>query len=90
MEEIRPDGSRAIAFSDGTKKEISADGLSIIVSFSNGDVRHIFPDQKVVCSQILVQLFSCSNASSLFQDLFLRRDENEAHNVSGWLRSAGI
>ncbi|XP_065831211.1 centromere protein J-like isoform X2 [Oscarella lobularis] len=48
VEEIRPDGSRAIAFSDGTKKEISADGLSIIVSFSNGDVRHIFPDQKVI------------------------------------------
>eukprot|EP00118_Oscarella_pearsei_P008466 m.43726 g.43726 ORF g.43726 m.43726 type:complete len:938 (+) comp33471_c0_seq1:246-3059(+) len=48
VEEIRPDGSRLITFPDGTKKEVSADGLSAIVSFGNGDIRHIFPDQKVV------------------------------------------
>ena len=35
-------------FTNGTRKEISADGLSVIVTFFNGDVKQIFPDQRVV------------------------------------------
>ena len=41
-------GAREILFSNGTKKEISSDGKSIIVSFFNGDVKQIMQDQRVV------------------------------------------
>ena len=41
-------GAREILFSNGTRKEISADGQSIVVSFFNGDMKQIMPDQRVV------------------------------------------
>ncbi|KAH3888449.1 centromere protein J-like [Dreissena polymorpha] len=41
-------GAREILFSNGTKKEISSDGKSIIVSFFNGDIKQIMPDQRVI------------------------------------------
>ncbi|CAB3981140.1 centromere J-like [Paramuricea clavata] len=46
-ETINPNGSRVVTFTNGTRKEISADGLSVVVTFFNGDVKQIFPDERV-------------------------------------------
>nr|XP_006814364.1 PREDICTED: centromere protein J-like [Saccoglossus kowalevskii] len=43
-----PNGRRVITFTNGTRKEISPDGLTIIVSFFNGDIKQIMPDQRVI------------------------------------------
>ncbi|KAM8952937.1 uncharacterized protein RCH25_043688 [Pelodytes ibericus] len=48
VERLLSDGRRVITFSNGTKKEISADGLATTVSFFNGDVKKIMPDQSIV------------------------------------------
>ncbi|XP_022110307.1 centromere protein J-like isoform X2 [Acanthaster planci] len=48
IEEIRNDGSRVITYSNQTRKEISADGQSVIVTFFNGDIKQIMPDQRVM------------------------------------------
>lgn len=48
VEKVNSDGSRVIAFANGTRKDISADGQTIIVTFFNGDVKQIMPDQRVV------------------------------------------
>ncbi|XP_064612712.1 centromere protein J-like isoform X2 [Liolophura sinensis] len=48
LERIFNTGAREILFSNGTRKEISSDGQSIIVSFFNGDVKQIMADQRVV------------------------------------------
>lgn len=48
MEKVNSDGSRLISFANGTRKEISADGQTIIVTFFNGDIKQIMPDQRVV------------------------------------------
>ena len=48
MEHVAADGSRVITFRNGTRKEISADGLSIIVTFFNGDMKQIMSDGRVV------------------------------------------
>ncbi|XP_033628250.1 centromere protein J-like isoform X1 [Asterias rubens] len=48
IEEIRGDGSRVITYGNQTRKEISADGQSVIVTFFNGDIKQIMPDQRVM------------------------------------------
>ncbi|XP_017558489.1 centromere protein J isoform X2 [Pygocentrus nattereri] len=48
IEKVLPDGGRLIVFPNGTRKELSADGLSIKVTFFNGDIKHIMPDQRVI------------------------------------------
>ena len=48
VERICPDGSREILFTNGTRKQISSDGQTIIVSFFNGDIKQILPDGRVV------------------------------------------
>ena len=48
IERTYKNGAREILFSNGTQKEISADGKSICVSFFNGDMKQILPDQRVV------------------------------------------
>ncbi|XP_063448063.1 centromere protein J-like [Mytilus trossulus] len=48
IERIYKTGAREILFGNGTRKEISADGKSIVVSFFNGDIKQIMPDQRVV------------------------------------------
>jgi centromere protein J len=48
VEHVKPDGSRVIMFTNGTRKEISTDGQTIIVSFFNGDIKQVFPDERVV------------------------------------------
>ncbi|XP_069035321.1 centromere protein J isoform X2 [Lepisosteus oculatus] len=41
-------GHRIITFRNGTKKEISADGKSVTVTFFNGDIKQILPVGKVI------------------------------------------
>lgn len=48
MEKVNSDGSRVISFANGTRKDISVDGQTITVTFFNGDVKQIMPDQRVV------------------------------------------
>ncbi|KAM6407375.1 uncharacterized protein J5M81_003592 [Pluvialis apricaria] len=48
VEEVLTDGRRIITFRNGTKKEISADKRMTTISFFNGDVKKIMPDQRVV------------------------------------------
>ncbi|XP_053374954.1 centromere protein J-like isoform X2 [Mercenaria mercenaria] len=48
VERTYRNGAREILFSNGTRKEISADGKSIVVSFFNGDMKQIMPDQRVI------------------------------------------
>ena len=50
---INPDGSRVVTFSNGTRKEISADGVSVIVTFFNGDVKQVMSDERVVSRKTL-------------------------------------
>ncbi|XP_050408223.2 centromere protein J isoform X2 [Patella vulgata] len=48
IERIYKNGAREILFANGTRKEISSDGQSIVVAFFNGDIKQIFPDKRVV------------------------------------------
>ncbi|XP_021345234.1 centromere protein J-like [Mizuhopecten yessoensis] len=48
LERVYRTGAREILFSNGTRKEISADAQTIIVSFFNGDIKQIMPDQRIV------------------------------------------
>ncbi|PKU41537.1 centromere protein j-like [Limosa lapponica baueri] len=48
VEEVLTDGRRIITFRNGTKKEISADKRMTTISFFNGDVKKIMPDQTVI------------------------------------------
>ncbi|NWX38068.1 CENPJ protein, partial [Notiomystis cincta] len=47
VEKVLSDGRRILTFRDGTKKEISADKRMTTISFSNGDVKKIMPDQRI-------------------------------------------
>ncbi|XP_027699357.1 T-complex protein 10A homolog 2 isoform X1 [Vombatus ursinus] len=42
------DGRKTIAFPNGTKKEISADKKTTIVTFPNGDLQKFMPEQRVL------------------------------------------
>lgn len=48
VEKVNSDGSRVITFANGTRKDISVDGQTVIVTFFNGDIKQIMPDQRVV------------------------------------------
>ncbi|XP_070203856.1 centromere protein J-like isoform X2 [Littorina saxatilis] len=48
VERLYTNGSREVLFANGTRKEISSDGQYFIVSFFNGDIKQVFPDQHVV------------------------------------------
>jgi centromere protein J len=48
VEIVKADGSKTIKYLNGTKKDVSSDGLTITLSFFNGDIKRILPDQKVV------------------------------------------
>ncbi|KAM9344385.1 centrosomal P4.1-associated protein isoform 2-T2 [Pholidichthys leucotaenia] len=47
-EKVLASGDRVIIFPNGTRKEVSADGLSVRVTFFNGDTKQITADQRVV------------------------------------------
>ncbi|XP_059504419.1 centromere protein J [Stegostoma tigrinum] len=48
LEQFLTNGSRIITFRNGTRKEVSADGQSVTITFFNGDVKTFMPDQKVI------------------------------------------
>ena len=48
LEKIYSTGVREILFPNRTRKEISADGKSVVVSFFNGDVKQVTADQRVI------------------------------------------
>ncbi|XP_053482483.1 centromere protein J isoform X2 [Ictalurus furcatus] len=48
IERMFPDGGRLTVFPNGTRKEVSADGLSVRVTFFNGDIKQIMPDHRVI------------------------------------------
>lgn len=48
MEKVLAGGDRLIVFPNGTKKEVSADGLTVKVTFFNGDTKEVTADQRVV------------------------------------------
>ena len=53
VERIYSNNAREILFANGTRKQISSDGQSIIVWFFNGDIKQMMPDQRVVSQQIV-------------------------------------
>ncbi|KAM6954784.1 centrosomal P4.1-associated protein isoform 2-T2 [Lycodopsis pacificus] len=48
METVLAGGDRLIVFNNGTKKEVSADGLTVKVTFFNGDTKEVTADQRVI------------------------------------------
>ncbi|KAM3862186.1 centrosomal P4.1-associated protein [Diretmus argenteus] len=48
METALAGGARLIVFPNGTRKEVSADGLTAKVTFFNGDTKHVMADQRVI------------------------------------------
>lgn len=48
VEKVYKNGCRVVLFPNGTRKEVSADGKSITVTFFNGDVKQVMPDERVV------------------------------------------
>ena len=47
-EQVLPCGGRLIVFANGTRKELSADGLATTMTFFNGDTKQVMADQRVV------------------------------------------
>ncbi|KAI0208786.1 Centromere protein J [Lamellibrachia satsuma] len=48
VERIYSNNAREILFANGTRKQISADGRSVVVWFFNGDIKQMMPDHHVV------------------------------------------
>ncbi|XP_060115075.1 centromere protein J-like [Heteronotia binoei] len=48
VEQLFSDGRRIMTFRNGTKKEISADKMTTVLTFFNGDIKKILPDQRVI------------------------------------------
>ncbi|XP_075418987.1 centrosomal P4.1-associated protein isoform X2 [Tenrec ecaudatus] len=48
VEKVFKDGSHVILFPNGTRKEVSADGKTLTVTFFNGDVKQVMPDERVI------------------------------------------
>ncbi|XP_024142100.1 centromere protein J isoform X2 [Oryzias melastigma] len=48
IEKVLVGGDRLIVFPNGTRKEVSADGLSAKITFFNGDTKQITADQRVI------------------------------------------
>nr|XP_046259671.1 centromere protein J isoform X2 [Scatophagus argus] len=48
IEKVLTGGDRLITFPNGTRKEVSADGLTVKVTFFNGDTKQITADQRVI------------------------------------------
>ncbi|XP_041857083.1 centromere protein J isoform X2 [Melanotaenia boesemani] len=47
IEKVLASGDRLLVYPNGTRKEVSADGLSVKVTFFNGDTKQITADQRV-------------------------------------------
>ncbi|XP_006832039.1 PREDICTED: centromere protein J-like [Chrysochloris asiatica] len=48
VEKVFKNGCRVILFPNGTRKEVSADGKTFTVTFFNGDVKQVMPDERVI------------------------------------------
>uniref|UniRef100_H2ZX87 Centrosomal P4.1-associated protein n=1 Tax=Latimeria chalumnae TaxID=7897 RepID=H2ZX87_LATCH len=48
VEQVLRSGHRIIVFPNGTRKEVSSDGKTVTVTFFNGDIKQIMPDQRVI------------------------------------------
>ncbi|XP_008054812.1 centromere protein J [Carlito syrichta] len=48
VEKVYKNGCRVILFPNGTRKEVSVDGKTITVTFFNGDVKQVMPDERVI------------------------------------------
>ncbi|XP_074550957.1 centrosomal P4.1-associated protein [Halichoeres trimaculatus] len=48
IEKVLASGDRRISFPNGTQKEVSADGLTVKVTFFNGDTKQVTADQRVI------------------------------------------
>ncbi|XP_040913226.1 centromere protein J isoform X2 [Toxotes jaculatrix] len=48
IEKVLAGGDRLIVFPNGTRKEVSADGLTVKVTFFNGDTKQVTADQRVI------------------------------------------
>ncbi|KAL4609136.1 centromere protein J [Arapaima gigas] len=48
IERVLPSGARLIVFPNGTRKEVSADGQMVNITFFNGDVKQVMADQRVI------------------------------------------
>ncbi|TSM60527.1 Centromere protein J [Bagarius yarrelli] len=48
IEKVSSDGERITIFPNGTRKQVSADGLSVTITFFNGDIKQMLPDQRVI------------------------------------------
>ncbi|KAM7380102.1 hypothetical protein PAMP_003419 [Pampus punctatissimus] len=48
IEKVLAGGDRLIVFPNGTRKELSADGVTVKVTFFNGDTKQITADQRVI------------------------------------------
>ncbi|XP_064442404.1 centromere protein J isoform X5 [Mirounga angustirostris] len=48
IEKVYKNGCHVILFPNGTRKEVSADGKIVTVTFFNGDVKQVMPDERVI------------------------------------------
>ncbi|KAE8602029.1 hypothetical protein XENTR_v10013860 [Xenopus tropicalis] len=82
VEQLLSDGRTVISFSNGTKKEISADGKATTVLFFNGDVKKMMPDQSVVYYYAEAQTTHTSYPSGL-EVLQFPNKQIEKHHPEG-------
>jgi len=82
VERVCPDGSREILFTNGTRKQISSDGRTIIVSFFNGDIKQILPDSRVVYYYADAQTTHTTYADGL-QIFQFANGQVEKHYIDG-------
>ncbi|XP_025731028.1 centrosomal P4.1-associated protein isoform X2 [Callorhinus ursinus] len=55
IEKVYKNGCHVILFPNGTRKEVSADGKTVTVTFFNGDVKQVMPDERVIYYYASVQ-----------------------------------
>ncbi|XP_070433855.1 centromere protein J isoform X1 [Equus przewalskii] len=48
IEKVYKNGCHVLLFPNGTQKEVSADGKTVTVTFFNGDVKKVMPDERVI------------------------------------------
>ncbi|XP_072467760.1 centrosomal P4.1-associated protein isoform X1 [Notamacropus eugenii] len=48
VEKVLKSGCHVILFPNGTRKEVSSDGKTITITFFNGDVKKVMPDERVI------------------------------------------
>ena len=82
VERVCPDGSREVLFTNGTRKQISSDGQTIIVSFFNGDIKQMLPDGRVVYYYANAQTTHTTYADGL-QIFNFASGQVEKHYIDG-------